>query len=185
MWVILNFALARTKWSWFLCFHSWSLPNPWLPEQICCEFVVPHAAGGPHQTGNHRRCQVCQVHYILCSECIDSFICKLEWRKHEWFQKDLPAYLFPSPVEQDTSVIDTDAVSEVCEVSVIFRVVGNTDADWLLLGQKFGVREQEVHSALLSGDPHDQLAIAYHLIVDNKRIADEAAKAELRGLFFF
>jgi len=43
------------------------------------------------------------------------------------------------------------------------------------------VREQEVHSALLSGDPHDQLAIAYHLIVDNKRIADEAAKAELRG----
>jgi 5'-AMP-activated protein kinase catalytic alpha subunit len=50
-----------------------------------------------------------------------------------------------------------------------------------LFGQKFGVREQEVHSALLSGDPHDQLAIAYHLIVDNKRIADEAAKAELRG----
>lgn len=38
-----------------------------------------------------------------------------------------------------------------------------------------------MHSALLSGDPHDQLAIAYHLIVDNKRIADEAAKAELRG----
>lgn len=24
----------------------------------------------------------------------------------------------------------------------------------------------------MSGDPHDQLAIAYHLIVDNKRIAD-------------
>lgn len=42
-----------------------------------------------------------------------------------------------------------------------------------------------MHSALLSGDPHDQLAIAYHLIVDNKRIADEAAKAELRGLNFF
>lgn len=34
---------------------------------------------------------------------------------------------------------------------------------------------------MLSGDPHDQLAIAYHLIVDNKRIADETAKAELRG----
>lgn len=50
--------------------------------------------------------------------------------------------------------------------------------------QKFGVREQEVHGALLSGDPHDQLAIAYHLIVDNKRIADEAAKAELRGSSF-
>jgi 5'-AMP-activated protein kinase catalytic alpha subunit len=38
-------------------------------------------------------------------------------RKHEWFQRDLPAYLFPSPVEQDSSVIDTDAVNEVCEVS--------------------------------------------------------------------
>lgn len=84
-------------------------------------------------------------------------------KKHEWFQRDLPAYLFPSPVEQDSSVIDTDAVNEVCE--------------------KFGVKEQEVHSALLSGDPHDQLAIAYHLIIDNKRIADEAAKAELKDFY--
>lgn len=49
--------------------------------------------------------------------------------------------------------------------------------------QKFGVKEQEVHSALLSGDPHDQLAIAYHLIIDNKRIADEAAKAELKDFY--
>lgn len=39
-------------------------------------------------------------------------------RKHEWFVKELPAYLFPSPVEQDTSVIDTDAVAEVCEVRI-------------------------------------------------------------------
>uniref|UniRef100_U5EXE8 non-specific serine/threonine protein kinase n=1 Tax=Corethrella appendiculata TaxID=1370023 RepID=U5EXE8_9DIPT len=80
-----------------------------------------------------------------------------EIKKHEWFQKELPAYLFPSPVEQDSSVIDTYAVNEVCD--------------------KFGVKESEVHMALLSGDPHDQLAIAYHLIIDNKRIADEAAKA--------
>jgi 5'-AMP-activated protein kinase catalytic alpha subunit len=49
--------------------------------------------------------------------------------------------------------------------------------------QKFGVKEHEVHSALLSGDPHDQLAIAYHLIIDNKRIADEAAKAELKDFY--
>lgn len=84
-------------------------------------------------------------------------------KKHEWFQKELPAYLFPSPVEQDSSVIDTDAVSEVCE--------------------KFGVKEHEVHNALLSGDPHDQLGIAYHLIIDNKRIADEAAKAELKDFY--
>nr|BBG74243.1 AMP-activated protein kinase alpha [Riptortus pedestris] len=84
-------------------------------------------------------------------------------KKHDWFQRDLPAYLFPSPVEQDSSVIDTDAVQEVCE--------------------KFGVKEHEVHNALLSGDPHDQLGIAYHLIIDNKRIADEAAKAELKDFY--
>ncbi|KAJ8683284.1 hypothetical protein QAD02_019076 [Eretmocerus hayati] len=84
-------------------------------------------------------------------------------KKHEWFQKDLPSYLFPSPVEQDSSVIDIDAVNEVCE--------------------KFNVKEAEVHSALLNGDPHDQLAIAYHLIIDNKRIADEAAKAELKDFY--
>lgn len=86
-----------------------------------------------------------------------------EIKKHDWFQKELPAYLFPSPVEQDSSVIDTHAVAEVCD--------------------KFGVKEQEVHNALLSGDPHDQLAIAYHLIIDNKRIADEAAKAELKDFY--
>lgn len=84
-------------------------------------------------------------------------------KKHEWFQKDCPAYLFPSPVDQDSSVIDIDAIREVCE--------------------KFGVQENEVHSALLSGDPHDQLAIAYHLIIDNKRIADEAAKAEIKDFY--
>lgn len=48
---------------------------------------------------------------------------------------------------------------------------------------KFGVKENEVHNALLLGDPHDQLAIAYHLVIDNKRIADEAAKAELKGFY--
>ncbi|CAG7815755.1 unnamed protein product [Allacma fusca] len=85
-----------------------------------------------------------------------------EVKKHDWFQKELPAYLFPSPVDQDTSVIEPDAVSEVCE---------------------FGVKEDEVHAALLSGDPHDQLGIAYHLIIDNRRIADEAAKAELKDFY--
>jgi hypothetical protein len=44
-------------------------------------------------------------------------------RKHEWFQRDLPAYLFPSPVEQDASVIDTDAVNEVCEVSQQYNIL--------------------------------------------------------------
>jgi 5'-AMP-activated protein kinase catalytic alpha subunit len=85
-----------------------------------------------------------------------------EIKKHDWFQKDLPSYLFPSPVEQDSSLIDTGAVSEVCD--------------------KFGVKEIEVHNALLSGDPHDQLAIAYHLIIDNRRM-DEAAKAEIKDFY--
>lgn len=104
-----------------------------------------------------------------------------EIKKHEWFQKDLPEYLFPSPVECDSSVIDTFAVSEVCD--------------------KFGVKEIEVHNALLNGDPHDQvfknknckttslitvpslqLGIAYHLIIDNRRM-DEAAKAEIKDFY--
>lgn len=85
-----------------------------------------------------------------------------EIKKHEWFQKDLPAYLFPSPVEQDSSVIDMNAVQEVCD--------------------KFGVSDGEVHNALLSGDVHDQLAIAYHLIIDNRRM-DEAAKAEIKDFY--
>ncbi|XP_034948942.1 5'-AMP-activated protein kinase catalytic subunit alpha-2 [Chelonus insularis] len=84
-------------------------------------------------------------------------------KKHEWFQKDLPAYLFPPQVEQESSVIDIDAVKEVCE--------------------KFNVKEEEVYSALLNGDAHDQLAIAYHLIIDNQRIADEAAKAEYKDFY--
>jgi 5'-AMP-activated protein kinase catalytic alpha subunit len=84
-------------------------------------------------------------------------------KKHDWFLKDLPSYLFPSPVDQDTTIIDTDAVFEVSE--------------------KFGVKEPEVHAALLSADPHDQLAIAYHLIIDNRHIANAAAKAELKDFY--
>lgn len=79
------------------------------------------------------------------------------------YQVELPTYLFPSSVENDSNIIDTYAVSEVCD--------------------KFGVKESEVHSALLSGDPHDQLAIAYHLIIDNKRFADEASKAEIKDFY--
>lgn len=85
-----------------------------------------------------------------------------EIETHEWFQKDLPAYLFPSPVESDSSIIELLAISEVCE--------------------KFGVQEIEVHNAFLSGDPHDQLAIAYHLVIDNRRI-DETAKSEIKDFY--
>ena len=45
--------------------------------------------------------------------------------------------------------------------------------------QKFGVEENDVHSALLSSDPYDQLSIAYHLIVDNKRFASEETAERL------
>ena len=33
-------------------------------------------------------------------------------RKHEWFTKDCPKYLFPDRVT-DTSIVDTDAIAEV------------------------------------------------------------------------
>lgn len=43
--------------------------------------------------------------------------------------------------------------------------------------------EQEVHNALLSGDQQDQLVIAYHLVLDNNRIADETEKLKIRDFF--
>lgn len=86
-----------------------------------------------------------------------------EIKKHDWFQRDLPNYLFPSSIENDSNIVDTLAVAEVC--------------------LKFGVKEVEVHNALLSGDRHDQLAIAYHLIIDNKRFADEALKSEMENFY--
>lgn len=84
-------------------------------------------------------------------------------KKYEWFQKDLADYLFPSPVEQEEDSIDKDAVAEVCE--------------------KVHVTPQEVTDAILSGNPQDQLSVAYHLIIDNKRIADVAAKAEIKDIY--
>ncbi|PAA82074.1 hypothetical protein BOX15_Mlig032367g1, partial [Macrostomum lignano] len=69
-------------------------------------------------------------------------------RKQEWFKVDLPAYLFPADSGQDSSVIDKAAVHEVA--------------------RKCRVSDREVYRSLLCGDPHDQLAIAYHLIVDSK-----------------
>ncbi|XP_038049586.1 5'-AMP-activated protein kinase catalytic subunit alpha-2-like isoform X2 [Patiria miniata] len=83
-------------------------------------------------------------------------------RDHEWFKVDLPDYLFPRN-DFDGSIIDTEAVREVCE--------------------KFSVKEQEVHSSLLAGDPHDQLRIAYFLIIDNKRIMDEASKSQMKDFY--
>ena len=38
--------------------------------------------------------------------------------------------------------------------------------------QKFSIDEQTVQQALTDADPHDQYVIAYHLIIDNKRISE-------------
>ena len=83
-------------------------------------------------------------------------------RKHDWFTKDCPKYLFPDRVT-DTSIVDTDAISEVKD--------------------KFGVEEQEIHTALLSDDPHNQLVIAYNLIIDNKRIQKIQEEDDFKDLF--
>uniref|UniRef100_A0AC35TRR1 Non-specific serine/threonine protein kinase n=1 Tax=Rhabditophanes sp. KR3021 TaxID=114890 RepID=A0AC35TRR1_9BILA len=82
--------------------------------------------------------------------------------QHEWFKKDLPAYLFPPINESEASIIDIDAVREVCN--------------------KYDVIEEEVTSALLGDDAHNQLSIAYYLFVDNKRVdtsADRLSKMSM------
>ncbi|EPY78785.1 5-AMP-activated protein kinase catalytic subunit alpha-2 [Camelus ferus] len=76
-------------------------------------------------------------------------------REHEWFKQDLPNYLFPEDPSYDANVIDDEAVKEVCE--------------------KFECTESEVMNSLYSGDPQDQLAVAYHLIIDNRRIMNQAS----------
>lgn len=43
-----------------------------------------------------------------------------QFREHEWFKIDLADYLFPTASDVDASVVDTDAIREVCEVSGIF-----------------------------------------------------------------
>ncbi|XP_007901898.1 5'-AMP-activated protein kinase catalytic subunit alpha-2 [Callorhinchus milii] len=79
-----------------------------------------------------------------------------EIREHEWFKQDLPTYLFPEDTAYDSTVIDDEAVREVCE--------------------KFECTESEVTNSLYSGDPQDQLGVAYHLIIDNRRIMNQASE---------
>ena len=49
-------------------------------------------------------------------------------RKHEWFTKDCPKYLFPDRVT-DTSIVDTDAIAEV-ENYVFIERIENTVCDF-------------------------------------------------------
>ncbi|MEE6458105.1 hypothetical protein FKM82_000177 [Ascaphus truei] len=75
-------------------------------------------------------------------------------RDHEWFKQELPKYLFPEDPSYSTNMIDDEALREVCE--------------------KFECTEEEVLGCLYSRNHQDPLAVAYHLIIDNRRIMNEA-----------
>ncbi|XP_026854318.1 5'-AMP-activated protein kinase catalytic subunit alpha-1 [Electrophorus electricus] len=77
-----------------------------------------------------------------------------EIRQDEWFKEDLPKYLFPEDASYSTTMIDEEALKEVCE--------------------KFECTEEEVLNCLYSHNHQDPLAVAYHLIIDNRRIMSEA-----------
>lgn len=79
--------------------------------------------------------------------------------RHEWFQKDLPSYLFPDR-DIDVVLIDQSSVDMVCE--------------------KFKVEPDEVEEALKNGDYHNPLAVAYRLFQDNRRMEDDTTITEFR-----
>lgn len=78
----------------------------------------------------------------------------LRHREDEWFKKDLPKYLFPEDPSYSNNMIDDEALKEVCE--------------------KFECTEEEVLACIYSRNHQDPLAVAYHLIIDNRRIMSEA-----------
>jgi len=80
-----------------------------------------------------------------------------EIKNHDWFKIDLPQYLFPSTDPQGNN-FDDEVINEIVE--------------------KFGAEESDVRFELQSGDTHNQLVIAYDLIVDNRRINAEARTAQ-------
>ncbi|CAB1318790.1 unnamed protein product [Coregonus sp. 'balchen'] len=77
-----------------------------------------------------------------------------EIREDEWFKEELPKYLFPEDPSYSNNMIDDEALKEVCE--------------------KFECTEEEILTCLYSRNHHDPLAVAYHLIIDNRRIMSEA-----------
>ena len=84
-------------------------------------------------------------------------------REHEWFRVNLPDYLFPKPSNENLNIVDVDAVIEICE--------------------KFSIDEQTVQRALSQGDPHDEYVIAYHLIIDNRRISEAQKRVQIDDFF--
>lgn len=83
-----------------------------------------------------------------------AFVPTFSHREDEWFKEDLPKYLFPEDPSYSNNMIDDEALKEVCE--------------------KFECTEEEVLSCLYSRNHQDPLAVAYHLIIDNRRIMNEA-----------
>jgi 5'-AMP-activated protein kinase catalytic alpha subunit len=79
--------------------------------------------------------------------------------KHDWFSKDLATYLFPDR-DINVAVVDHEALATVCE--------------------KFSVETKEIEDILDEGDYQNPLAIAYRLIIDNKRIEGEHAIEEFK-----
>ena len=80
-------------------------------------------------------------------------------RKHEWFQKDLQEYLFPDR-DAELATLDHEAVNEVCE--------------------KFNIDASELLEVIEEGDHQHHLAIAYRLIIDNKRLENDTAIADFK-----
>ncbi|XP_077441780.1 5'-AMP-activated protein kinase catalytic subunit alpha-1 [Vanacampus margaritifer] len=77
-----------------------------------------------------------------------------EIREDDWFKQDLPKYLFPEDPSYSNNMIDDEALKEVCD--------------------KFECTEEEVLTCIYSRNHQDPLAVAYHLIIDNRRIMNEA-----------
>ncbi|XP_062268514.1 5'-AMP-activated protein kinase catalytic subunit alpha-1 [Platichthys flesus] len=75
-------------------------------------------------------------------------------REDDWFKQELPKYLFPEDPSYSNNMIDDEALKEVCE--------------------KFECTEEEVLTCIYSRNHQDPLAVAYHLIIDNRRIMNEA-----------
>nr|CAH8870726.1 unnamed protein product [Trichobilharzia regenti] len=86
-----------------------------------------------------------------------------EIRRHPWFSVDLPSHLFPQERDEDASIIDKEAVYEVC--------------------QACNATEREVFAALLNNDPSDHLSVAYHLIIDNKRFGSVLNPEEVNNFY--
>jgi 5'-AMP-activated protein kinase catalytic alpha subunit len=86
-----------------------------------------------------------------------------EIREHEWFRVNLPDYLFPKPCAENLNIIDLEAILEICE--------------------KFSVDETTVRKSLQLADPHDEFVIAYHLIIDNKRISEAQNRVQINDFF--